>query len=155
MSPFTQPTSKVEYREATEADLAEVVQRFSEAADRCVRAGFDAIELHAGHGYLLDEFLTPAMNKRTDGWGGDLHGRARLLLEVLRTMRARLPQEIPVWVRVNALEVHKDGGERFEEQLEVMALWREVGGLPVRCAHILHRFSVALVGHAYRSPTLA
>jgi 2,4-dienoyl-CoA reductase-like NADH-dependent reductase (Old Yellow Enzyme family) len=131
MSPYTQPTSKVEYREATEADLAEVVQRFSEAADRCVRAGFDAIELHAGHGYLLDEFLTPAMNKRTDGWGGDLAGRARLLLEVLRTMRARLPQEIPIWVRVNALEVHKDGGERFEEQLEVMAMCADAGAAAI------------------------
>ena len=57
MWPFTQPTSKLEYQVATEADIAEVIEQFVDAADRCMRAGFDGIELHAGHGYLIDEFL--------------------------------------------------------------------------------------------------
>ena len=62
--------------------------RFASAAARCVEAGFDAIELHAGHGYLIDSFLSPYANQREDGWGGPLEGRARLLIEVLRATKA-------------------------------------------------------------------
>jgi 2,4-dienoyl-CoA reductase (NADPH2) len=118
--PFTQPTSKVEYRIATEDDIAEVIRQFADAAERCLRAGFDAIELHAGHGYLLDEFLTPAMNDRTDGWGGGVEGRSRLLRECLRAIRARVGRDVPLWIRINAVEHHKEHGETFEEQLEVI-----------------------------------
>ena len=66
--PFTQPTSKLEYQVASEGDIAVVIEQVVDAADRCLRAGFDGIELHAGHGYLIDEFLTPSMNKRTVFW---------------------------------------------------------------------------------------
>jgi 2,4-dienoyl-CoA reductase-like NADH-dependent reductase (Old Yellow Enzyme family)/thioredoxin reductase len=122
MSPFSQPTSKLEYQVATEADIAEVIEQFVDAAERCVRAGFDAIELHAGHGYLIDEFITPSMNKRTDGWGGSLEGRARLLIEVIRAMRARLGREYPIWIRINSVEHHKTDGEVFEDQLRIIEL---------------------------------
>jgi 2,4-dienoyl-CoA reductase-like NADH-dependent reductase (Old Yellow Enzyme family) len=122
MKPFTQPTSKVAYQVATEADIAWVIERFTESAERCVTAGFDGIELHAGHGYLIDEFLTPSMNKRTDGWGGGVEGRARLLCEVIRAIRARLGAEYPLWIRINAVEHHKTNGETFDEQLAVIDL---------------------------------
>ena len=120
--PFTQPTSKLEYQVASEADIATVIEQFVDAADRCLRAGFDGIELHAGHGYLIDEFLTPSMNTRTDGWGGSLDGRARLLLETIRALRKRLGDETPLWIRINAVEHHKPNGERFEEQLKVIQM---------------------------------
>jgi len=120
--PFTHPTSKVEFQIATEDDIAVVIRQFADAAERCVTAGFDAIELHAGHGYLLDEFLTPAMNTRTDGWGGGVEGRSRLLRECLRAIRARLGDDVPLWIRINAVEHHKPDGETFEEQLEVIDL---------------------------------
>jgi 2,4-dienoyl-CoA reductase-like NADH-dependent reductase (Old Yellow Enzyme family)/thioredoxin reductase len=119
---FTQPTSKVEYQVATEADLAWVVERFVDTAERCRRAGFDGVELHAGHGYLIDEFLTPSMNTRTDGWGGSVEARARLLTDTLRALRARLGPEFPVWIRINAVEHHKADGERFEDQCTVIDL---------------------------------
>jgi len=122
MWPFTQPTSKVEYRVATEGDLAVVVEQFVDTAARCRSAGFDGVELHAGHGYLIDEFLTPAMNTRTDGWGGSLEARARLLTDTLRAMRARLGPEFPVWIRINAVEHHKPDGEHFEEQCTVVEM---------------------------------
>ena len=122
MKPYVQPTSKVEYRVATEDDIAEVITQFADAAERCVRAGFDGIELHAGHGYLLDEFLTPSVNHRTDGWGGGIEGRSRLLLECLRAIRARLGDEVPLWIRINAVEHHKTDGETFEEQCRVIDL---------------------------------
>ncbi|HEV8297460.1 MAG TPA: FAD-dependent oxidoreductase [Acidimicrobiales bacterium] len=127
MSPFTQPTSRVEYRVATEADIAEVIEQFVDAAERCVRAGFDAIELHAGHGYLIDEFLTPSMNTRTDGWGGGVENRARLLCDVIRALRARLGREQPLWIRINAVEHHKAHGETFEEQQRVIELAQQAG----------------------------
>ena len=127
MSPFTQPTSKVEYKVVDEADIALVVEQFVDAAERSVRAGFDAIELHAGHGYLLDEFLTPSMNTRTDGWGGPVENRARLLCDVLRAIRARTGDEFPLWIRINAVEYHKTNGETFDEQLRAIDLALDCG----------------------------
>src|SRR3954468_6289740 len=125
--PFLQPTSKVSYEVATEDDIATVIGQFAGAAERCVKAGFDGIELHAGHGYLLDEFLTPAMNDRADGWGGGVEGRSRLLRECLRAIRARVGTEVPLWIRINAVEHHKEHGETFDEQLEVIDLCRAEG----------------------------
>lgn len=126
-APFMLPTSKVEYQVASEDDIAEVIRRFADAAERCVKAGFDAIELHAGHGYLLDEFLSPSVNTRSDGWGGGIEGRSRLLRECLRAIRARVGSEVPLWIRINAVEHHKPDGETFEEQLEVIDLCRAEG----------------------------
>jgi 2,4-dienoyl-CoA reductase-like NADH-dependent reductase (Old Yellow Enzyme family)/thioredoxin reductase len=126
-SPFTQPTSKLDYKVADEADIAQVIEQFVDAAERCVRAGFDGIELHAGHGYLLDEFLTPSMNKRTDGWGGAVENRARLLCDTLRAIRARIAHEFPLWIRINAVEHHKTDGETFDDQLRVIDLAVEAG----------------------------
>jgi 2,4-dienoyl-CoA reductase-like NADH-dependent reductase (Old Yellow Enzyme family) len=122
MKPFTQPTSKITYQVATEADIASVIECFCDSAELCRTAGFDGIELHAGHGYLIDEFLTPAMNHRSDGWGGGVEGRARLLCEIIRAIRARLGADYPLWIRINAVEHHKTGGETFDEQLEVIDL---------------------------------
>ena len=119
---YSQPTSKVEYRVATEDDIAWVIQRFVDTAQRCQRAGFDGIELHAGHGYLLDEFLTPSLNARTDGWGGSLEARARLLIDTIRAIRATLGPELPLWIRINAVEHHKPDGERFDDQAFVVEM---------------------------------
>ena len=126
-APYASPTAKVEYRVADDEDLARVVEQFADAADRCRRAGLDGVELHAGHGYLLDEFLSPSINTRGDAWGGDIAGRARLLVEVIGAVRARVGAEYPVWMRVNALEHHKPDGETFADQLEVIALAVDAG----------------------------
>ncbi len=125
--PFTRPTSKVEFHVATEDDIATVIRQFADAAERCVNAGFDGVELHAGHGYLLDEFLSPALNSRGDGWGGGIEGRSRLLRECLRAIRGRIGPDVPLWIRINAVEHHKPTGERFDEQLEVIDLCRAEG----------------------------
>ncbi|MGZ6931476.1 MAG: oxidoreductase [Acidimicrobiia bacterium] len=121
-APYASPTAKVDYRVATDEDLAGVLDHFATAADRCRRAGVDGVELHAGHGYLVDEFLSPASNGRTDAWGGDTAARARLLIEVIRSVRARVGDGYPLWMRINALEHHKAHGETFAEQLEVIRL---------------------------------
>ncbi|HXY92936.1 MAG TPA: FAD-dependent oxidoreductase [Acidimicrobiia bacterium] len=121
MAAFSRPTAKFEYRVATEDDLAWAVARYAEAADRCARAGFDAVEIHAGHGYLIDGFLSPH-NQRGDGWGGPIEQRARLLVEVIQAVRARLGRDFPVWFRINAVEPHKPDGERFDDQLRAIEL---------------------------------
>lgn len=126
-SHLTGPSSRLVYRVAAEADIAEVVEQFAVAAERCARAGFDGVELHAGHGYLIDEFLSPAFNTRTDRWGGSPEGRARLLLEIVGAIRARLGRGFPLWVRLNAYEVHQAGGETFTDQCRVAELAEAAG----------------------------
>jgi len=113
-------------REATQEDLAKVVADFVAAAQRAEAAGFDAIELHTAHGYLLFEFLSPLSNKRTDGYGGDLAGRARLLLEVAGAVRAVWPAGKPLFVRLSATE-WTEGGFTVTEATEVAGLLAERG----------------------------
>jgi len=87
-------------REVSKEEMKEYVEAFGAAADRCVRAGFDFVEIHAAHSYLLNEFLTPHYNRRTDEYGGSFENRIRFLLEVIRKVRERVGDEIPVGVRL-------------------------------------------------------
>src|ERR1700742_2624540 len=81
---FAQP------REMTKAEIAEVVTRFSDTALAAEEAGFTGVQIHAAHGYLISQFLSPLTNRRTDAWGGSLANRARLLLDIVRAVRARV-----------------------------------------------------------------
>ncbi|HEY2428072.1 MAG TPA: FAD-dependent oxidoreductase, partial [Acidimicrobiales bacterium] len=127
MRPFVQPTSTMDVREATEDDLAWVIERFVDATRRARDAGFDGVELHAGHGYLIDSFLSPASNRRTDRWGGDVKGRARLLVETVKAIRAEVGDGFPLWCRFNAVEHFRPGGETIDDALAVAALAVEAG----------------------------
>ncbi|MGH2879153.1 MAG: tRNA-dihydrouridine synthase [Solirubrobacteraceae bacterium] len=89
-------------REATAVDLGEVVAAFVASADLALQAGFDVIELHAAHGYLLHQFLSPLTNRRDDEYGRDGEGRRRLLIEVISAVRERWPLERPLFVRLPA-----------------------------------------------------
>jgi 2,4-dienoyl-CoA reductase (NADPH2) len=120
--PFLSPTAAMDYRVADEAALAWAIERFADAAERARRAGFDGVEIHAGHGYLIDSFLSPALNHRDDRWGGTVEGRARLLTEVVRAVRERVGPDMGVWCRLNAVERFRDGGETLDEQVEVTRL---------------------------------
>ncbi len=122
MAPHASRTAKVEYQVATDDDLARIVEHFADATDRCRRAGIDGVELHAGHGYLIDEFLSPSINTRDDRWGGPIEHRARLLVTIIRAIRARVGDDYPLWMRINALEYHKPDGETFDDQLAVAEL---------------------------------
>lgn len=96
-------------REATRADLDRVVADFVAAARRAVEAGFDLIEVHAAHGYLLSSFLSPISNRRTDELGGPLENRLRFPLEVFDAVRAAVPASVPVTVRISATDWIPDG----------------------------------------------
>ncbi|WP_309065126.1 NADH:flavin oxidoreductase/NADH oxidase [Microbacterium sp.] len=97
-----------------------VVTAFEDAARRALDAGFDVLEVHAAHGYLLHEFLSPLSNQRDDEYGGSLENRARLLIEVLDAVRRTAGQNVPVFVRISATD-HADGGFTPDEAAQVGA----------------------------------
>ena len=105
-------------REATRADMDKVVADFAAAARRGVRAGFDLIEVHAAHGYLLSSFLSPVSNTRTDDYGGPLENRLRFPLEVFAAVRAAVAGAVPVTVRISAAD-WVPGGSTADDAVEI------------------------------------
>ncbi|MGY6655415.1 bifunctional salicylyl-CoA 5-hydroxylase/oxidoreductase [Amycolatopsis sp. TRM77291] len=101
-------------REATRAELDQIVRDFAAAAERGVAAGFDLIEIHAAHGYLLSSFLSPLANQRTDEYGGSLENRLRFPLEVFDAVRSVVPDAIPVTVRISATDWMPDGNTEHD-----------------------------------------
>ncbi len=114
-------------REMTRDDIAGIVDAFRRAASRARRIGFDVVEVHAAHGYLLHEFLSPLSNERTDEYGGSLENRMRFCLEVVAAVREVWPQALPVFVRISATD-WTDGGWNLDEAVE---LSRRLGALGV------------------------
>lgn len=108
-------------------DIQAVPVAFAEAAKRAIRAGFKVIELHAAHGYLMHQFLSPLSNQRTDQYGGTLENRARLLRETVTAIRAAIPQDTPLIVRISATD-WVDNGWSAEETVIVC---REIKALGV------------------------
>jgi 2,4-dienoyl-CoA reductase (NADPH2) len=124
---YTSEGAKIEYKIATQEDISWLIECFADAAHRAKRAGFDAVELHAGHGYILSEFLSPYVNVREDEYGGSLENRARLLVEVIRAVKARVGQEFPVWCRIDSMEYRVPGGIVFEDAVETAAIAERAG----------------------------
>lgn len=108
-------------RTADRKDIARIVSAFSRAAVRAKQAGFDAVQLHAAHGFLLSQFLSPSFNRRTDDYGGPLENRARLLLEVTSAVREAVGHSYPLLVKINS-EDFLEGGMTREESVEVSAM---------------------------------
>lgn len=95
--------------EMTTEDIKTVVQSFADAARRAKEIGFDIVEIHAAHGYLINEFLSPLSNQRTDEYGGDLDGRSRFLKEVIQAVQETWGTDRPLYVRISAVDHHPDG----------------------------------------------
>ncbi|WP_062318153.1 NADH:flavin oxidoreductase/NADH oxidase [Demequina maris] len=110
-----------------EDGIAAVVDAFAEAARRSLEAGFDVLEVHAAHGYLLHQFLSPLSNTREDRWGGSLVGRARLLLHVVRRVREVAGPDVPVFVRVSATDWREPEGWTLDDTVTVAQWLREAG----------------------------
>ncbi|HWD03665.1 MAG TPA: NADH:flavin oxidoreductase/NADH oxidase [Amycolatopsis sp.] len=109
-----------EPREMTRDDIAALVRVFADAAERADRAGFDVVELHAAHGYLIHQFLSPLSNFRTDAYGGSFDNRTRLLVEIVEAVRASWPGHKPLFVRFSASE-WVEGGWTVEETARLAA----------------------------------
>jgi 2,4-dienoyl-CoA reductase-like NADH-dependent reductase (Old Yellow Enzyme family) len=116
-----------------QAGIDAVVEAFRAAAVRAVRAGFDVVEIHAAHGYLLHEFLSPLSNQRTDNYGGTLENRARLLVEVATAVREAWPQDLPLFVRISATD-WVEGGWTIDDSVEVARMLKERGVDLVDCS---------------------
>jgi len=106
------------------AEVEAIVSRFASAAALAERAGFDGVQIHAAHGYLINQFLSPLVNLRDDAWGGDAERRRRFLLEVVRAVRAATQPGFAVGVKLNSADFQR-GGFSEEESLEVVRLLGE------------------------------
>ena len=109
-----------------EAGIQKVIADFRTAAQRTLAAGFQLIELHAAHGYLLHQFLSPLSNQRTDAYGGSFENRIRLLLEVVRATREVWPAELPLFVRLSATD-WTEGGWTIDESVRLAGLLKNQG----------------------------
>jgi len=108
------------------AGIAEVVRAFALAAQRALMAGFDFVEIHAAHGYLIHQFLSPLANQRTDEYGGGFANRSRLALEIVDAVRTEWPAHLPLFVRISATD-WVEGGWSVEESVELARLFKEHG----------------------------
>jgi 2,4-dienoyl-CoA reductase-like NADH-dependent reductase (Old Yellow Enzyme family) len=108
-------------RQAKRDDISAIVSAFACAAGRAKQAGFDAVQIHAAHGFLLSQFLSPAFNKRKDEYGGDLENRARLVLEVVGSVREIVGPEYPLLIKLNS-EDFLEGGMTPEEAIQVAGI---------------------------------
>jgi 2,4-dienoyl-CoA reductase-like NADH-dependent reductase (Old Yellow Enzyme family) len=119
--------------ELTAADIARLVAAFRSGAERALAAGFELIELHGAHGYLMHSFHSPVSNRRTDAYGGDLLGRTRFTREVVDAVREVWPDELPLAVRLSASD-WIEGGWSIDESVELSRLLRDGGVDLVDCS---------------------
>ena len=114
-------------------DIAELKQSFVTATERCQRIGFDMIEIHAAHGYLLNQFLSPISNKRTDQYGGSRDNRMRLVLETFEAIRKAWPEPKPIGVRLSAVE-WVEGGWSIDDTVELSRRLKALGCDYIDCS---------------------
>ena len=126
----------------TDADIQELIERFAVTAARAIEAGFNGVQIHAAHGYLVSQFLSPLTNQRTDQWGGSLANRARLLYDIVKAVKAAVPKEAAIAVKLNSADFQR-GGFDADDALEVV---KELGRLNVDL--------VELSGGSYESPAM-
>jgi 2,4-dienoyl-CoA reductase-like NADH-dependent reductase (Old Yellow Enzyme family) len=126
----------------TSVEIEDIITRFGICAAAVKEAGFTGVQIHAAHGYLLSQFLSPRSNQRTDEYGGDLANRARVLLAVVASVRAAVGPNFPVAVKLNSADFQK-GGFAFEESLQV-AQWLQEASIDL----------IEISGGTYEQPKL-
>ncbi len=125
-SPIPRPGGEIP-KELAVGEIRDIVGYFADAAVRAQKAGFDAIEIHGAHAFLIDQFLSRSSNKRKDSYGGGIENRARLLTEVLRAVKKAVGGKIPVWCRINGTDYGTEEGTTLEEARETARLAQEAG----------------------------
>jgi 2,4-dienoyl-CoA reductase-like NADH-dependent reductase (Old Yellow Enzyme family) len=113
-------------REMTLAELKLLIDAYAQAARRVKQAGFDALQIHGAHGYLVGQFLSPFVNKRTDSWGGDLDGRMHFLRAVCQAVREQVGSDYPVFIKLGVMD-GVEGGLTLEEGVQVVAALESMG----------------------------
>ncbi len=126
VSDFDSLTVKPPRKELNARDIDEIISAFAEAARRAKSAGFDGVQIHSAHGYLLDQFLSPAFNKRRDEYGGDLQNRARIHLAIYNAIRETVGKDYPLLIKINCRD-YLENGLDLEESLQVTQLLVDAG----------------------------
>jgi len=136
----------------TKDGINKVVLDFTAAAKRALSAGFQLIEIHAAHGYLIHEFLSPLSNQRTDEYGGSFENRTRLLREIVASIKIVWPKELPILVRISATD-WVDGGWTIDESVRLAKLLKDDGIDLIDCSSGgLHPAQKIPVGPLYQTP---
>lgn len=120
-------TSKVKAQEITKEEIKYLVKAFGEAALRVKKSGFDGVEIHGGHGYLLSQFLSPLVNKREDEYGGSIENRGRIIFEIYQAMRDQVGKDFPILIKLNCADFAAEGGLTSEESLYIGKRLAELG----------------------------
>lgn len=118
-------------KELSVEEIRKVVTNFADASFRAKKAGFDGVEIHGAHGYLIDQFLSRFSNKRRDFYGGDLQHRARFLTEVLNAAKERVGKDFPVWCRINGKEYGVPEGTSLEEGKQIARMAQDAGAAAI------------------------
>lgn len=118
----------------TEADVAETAHAYGLAAYRAREAGFDGVQIHGAHGYLVSQFLTPATNQRSDAWGGDLERRLAFLRRVIQEVRAQVGLDYPVWIKLGAAGSEKSG-QTLDQGVQAAVACMEEGVESIELSH--------------------
>ena len=145
------PKSMPKFKVMDEDDIATVIAQYASAAGRAKRAGFDAIEIHAAHGYLLSSFISPKTNSRTDDYGGSIDNRLRLLKQVIAAIKAEVGYDFPVWCKLDAWEVGKEGGITLDDAIEA-ARQVEAAGVNAITVSSYHNSAVGRLHSASNIP---
>ncbi len=116
----------VRCREMTKAEIFQTIKDFKKAAVRAKKSGFDGVQIHAAHGYLLSQFLSPFFNKRKDEYGGSIENRARLILEILQAIRSELGKQFAILIKINSDDFIEDGFAQ-SEMIQVSAMLESAG----------------------------
>jgi 2,4-dienoyl-CoA reductase-like NADH-dependent reductase (Old Yellow Enzyme family) len=114
-------------KEITKNEILKTIEDFKKAAVRAKKSGFDGVQLHGAHGYLLSQFLSPFFNKRKDGYGGDVENRARLILEILQAIRLELGRKFTILIKLNSDDFIEEDSFTPEEMVQVAALLESAG----------------------------
>lgn len=126
----------------SEQQIQEVIDRFTDTAKQAEKAGFDGVQIHAAHGYLIAQFLSPLVNKRQDSWGGSIENRAKLLVEIIKSVKANTKPAFAVAIKLNSADFQK-GGFSFDEAVKVVQLMDE-----------LNIDMIELSGGSYEAPAM-
>jgi len=152
-SPFVSKLSRQKARELSHTEIEEIVSDFVKAIIRARQAGFDGVQLHAAHGYLLSEFLSPHVNKRTDRWGGTTENRGRIITEILERARKQVG-DYPILIKISAYDFDK-GGMRIDESIKIARILEKAAcsAIEVSCGGISD--SISSVVRSNRFPVKA
>lgn len=119
-SATTEPISDRPARQMSQDEIYTLINAYAQAAHRAQEAGFDAVQLHAAHGYLINQFLSPLVNRRTDEWGGSFENRLRFLEEIVRAVRAQVGEEYPVFIKFGMID-GPEGGLNLESGARIIS----------------------------------